>query len=243
MGTLFGRQIVLSMHKKVDKENSPGAIISNFKYRYHPEKTKKKFKCSSFIITCQPRVLHGFINAAAIQPRQNRVGELQPALAVISIQKRTKKNNCDRNWRENSQRRLRVHANAHAENHQSQHKKKYKTPPIERNIAQPCTKFEIRSNKCANGGHFFYRLSVDFFHWASLVSHRRNLFAVIRFHSEGILVWTPVPAVCCGHDSTCFRLQLGVPDNLFFHRKKKMTLQRLRLFSFSSTEECLVRLL
>ena len=141
------------------------SIISNFKYRYHPEKTKKNFKCSSIIITCQPRVLHGFISAAAIQPRQNRVGELQPALAVISIQKRTKKNNCDRNWRENSQRRLRVHANAHAENHQSQHKKKYKTPLIERNIAQPCTKFEI---------------------------------------------W-----------STCFRVQLGVPDNLFFQKKKE----------------------
>ena len=27
LGTLFGRQIVLSMHKKVDKENSPGARV------------------------------------------------------------------------------------------------------------------------------------------------------------------------------------------------------------------------
>ena len=30
MGTLFGRQIVLSMHKKVDKENSPGAKVDKF---------------------------------------------------------------------------------------------------------------------------------------------------------------------------------------------------------------------
>ena len=165
MGTLFGRQIVQCTKKWTRRtRRALRSIISNFKYLYHPEKAKKNLKCSSIIITCQPRVLHGFISAAAIQPRQNRVGELQPALAVISIQKRTKKNNCDRNWRENSQHGLRVHANADAENHQSQHKKKYKTPLIERNIAQPCTKFEIRSNKCANGGHFFYRFSVDFFH-------------------------------------------------------------------------------
>ena len=30
MGTLFGRQIVLSMHKKVDKKNSPGALVDYF---------------------------------------------------------------------------------------------------------------------------------------------------------------------------------------------------------------------
>ena len=30
MGTLFGRQIVLSMHKKVDKKNSPSALVDYF---------------------------------------------------------------------------------------------------------------------------------------------------------------------------------------------------------------------
>ena len=30
MGTLFSCQIVLSMHKKVDKENSPGAKVDYF---------------------------------------------------------------------------------------------------------------------------------------------------------------------------------------------------------------------
>ena len=29
-GDIFGRQIVLSMHKKVDKENSPGAKVDYF---------------------------------------------------------------------------------------------------------------------------------------------------------------------------------------------------------------------
>ena len=45
MGTLFGRQIVLLMRKKMVKENSQRAKVDNFKFWIHAvinQKTQKK---------------------------------------------------------------------------------------------------------------------------------------------------------------------------------------------------------
>ena len=45
MGTLFGRQIVLLMRKKIVKENSQGAKVDNFKFWIQlltRKRTKKK---------------------------------------------------------------------------------------------------------------------------------------------------------------------------------------------------------